>query len=450
MTNSNLVAVVGLGKTGMSCVRYLVAKGFDVAVTDSRTIPPCIQELRSQFPKVPVLVDGINETLLSEAGMLVVSPGISIQEPAILKQTQRGIPIIGDIELFAKAAKAPQVVITGSNGKSTVTTLVGEMATTAGMTVRVGGNLGTPALELIQSEEPDLYVLELSSFQLETTYSLQAAVAVNLNVSPDHLDRYNTYQDYIVAKQRIYKGCTVAIINRDDPASYANAVLPQKTISFGVSDPKAGEYGLRQHQDQYYLACGAENLLAVDEILMKGRHQQLNALAALALGTSVNIPMSAMLQTLKQFKGLAHRCQWVATINEVEWYNDSKATNVGAAIAALEGLGSQSRGKLILIAGGLGKHADFSSLKPIITQYVRHAILIGKDGVQLAKAIQPEVPVTFANDMFAAARLAKQQALPGDVVLLAPACASFDMFRNFEHRGEVFMNAVKSLQHVAV
>jgi UDP-N-acetylmuramoylalanine--D-glutamate ligase len=437
--------IIGLGKTGLSVVRYFTRNGITFAGADSRPEPPGFVEFHSQFPQVQTSLGGFSQELLEQADELIVSPGVSLHEPAIAKQIERGIKAIGDIELFARAAKAPIVAITGSNGKSTVTTLVGEMAKQAGWNVRVGGNLGTPALDLLEEKEPDLYVVELSSFQLGTTYSLNATAAVVLNLTPDHMDRYASLDEYRDAKTRIYTHCKNAIINRDDAYSYAGAKLPTNIYSFGLDEPKDSQFGLRAVNGKNYLAFGKENLITTDELKIKGRHQLSNVLAALALGHAANIPMAAMLETLRRFTGLAHRCQFVRNIDDVNYYNDSKATNVGAAEAALSGLGAEISGKVVLIAGGQGKGADFSVLRPAVTQYVRTLILIGEDAPKINKALEGYTPIVQAQSMPEAVQLAKKYAIAGDAVLLAPACASFDMFKNFEDRGEVFMSLVKEL-----
>lgn len=406
MNKNKLITVVGLGKTGLSCIRYLTEQKEAIIGIDN-----C--ESFSEF----------YQNTLNQADTIILSPGISLKNPTIAHQIKQGTPVIGDIELFALAAKAPIVAITGSNGKSTVTTLVGAMAKTAGLKVKIGGNLGTPALDLLDNDA-DLYVLELSSFQLETTYSLKAAAAVVLNISPDHMDRYQNIEEYTAAKMRIYNGCKTAITPPD------------------LNEPKPGEFGIRDS----YLAYGLDNLLPITDLRIKGQHQIANALAALALGTAVKLPMPAMLQTLREFKGLPHRCQWVAKINGVDWYNDSKGTNVGATMAAIEGCRGDPCGrphsKIILIAGGQGKDADFSVLRDAIEKHVRTLILIGEDAAKIAKALIGTTKIIHADSMRQAVITAKKAAQSGDIVLLSPACASFDMFDNFEHRGKVFMELV--------
>jgi UDP-N-acetylmuramoylalanine--D-glutamate ligase len=439
--NSKLKVIVGLGKTGYSCVRHLVKHNCNVAVVDSRKQPPMLQRLQTSFPNVLVHVGNFLEDILAQADELIVSPGVSINEPSIARLIKKGIPAIGDIELFARCAKAPIIAITGSNGKSTVTTLVGEMARCAGLNVQVGGNLGTPALDLLNEPNPSLYVLELSSFQLETTYSLNAEVAVVLNISPDHLDRYKNMDEYIAAKMRIYNGCQIAIINRTEQACLFPTGI-QKFLSFGSNEPGQNEFGIRDN----YLAYGMQNLLAVNELKIRGQHQAVNALAALAIGTAIRLPMSVMLEVLRKFEGLPHRCQWVAKINGVDWYNDSKGTNVGAAQAAIEGMGTNIAGKLVLIAGGRGKGADFSSLYSSVKKYVRSVILIGEDAPKLATALNGAAEILNAKSMRQAVKISIEKARQGDIVLLSPACASFDMFDNFEHRGKVFAEEVNRLK----
>ncbi len=423
--------IIGLGKTGLSCIRYLLKKNADIAIVDNRINPPGLTELKNYFPNVPVYLGSFHENILSQADELIISPGVSLKEPAIAKQIKNGKPIIGDIELFARVARAPIIAITGSNGKSTVTTLVGEMAKCAGINVGVGGNLGTPALDLLTDPEPDLYVLELSSFQLETTYSLKTKAAVVLNISPDHMDRYENIEEYKAAKMRIYNGCEVAVMTPDTPSPLAP--LPGGEGEFFIMQDK-------------YLAYGKQKLLSIDELKIKGRHQVSNALAALALGAAAGLPMAAMLKALREFSGLPHRCQWVAKINNVDYYNDSKGTNVGAAKAAIEGLGRgmarRALTKIVLIAGGQGKGADFSELFPAVEKYTRAVILIGQDAPKLKAALTGASKILCANSMQEAVKFAAQEAQSGDIVLLSPACASFDMFNNFEHRGEVFCESV--------
>lgn len=439
MQKSQLTVIIGLGKTGMSCVRHLAPQHHNLAVVDNRTNPPCLEELRRNFPKIPVFLGSFNNKIIDEATEIILSPGVSLQEKSIACALARKIPVIGDLELFMRAAKAPIVAITGSNGKSTVTTLVGEMAKNSGLNIKVGGNLGTPMLDLLDKNAA-LYVLELSSFQLETAPSLKTKAAVVLNVTEDHMDRYCGFDEYLFAKQKIYKNCEIAVINRDEPISYSGIKLPKKIISFGLNE--SADFNICNN----HINHANKNLLKINELQIKGLHQVSNALAALALGTAIGLPETAMINTLREFQGLEHRCQWVAKIDETNWYNDSKGTNVGASQAAIEGLGQEIQGKIILIAGGLGKDADFTPLQNPVKKYVRTVVLIGKDAPKIEAILKDYTQIIHADSMENAVLLAKQAAQPKDVVLLSPACASFDMFDNFEHRGDEFTKAVKKLR----
>lgn len=445
-TNSDLSVIIGLGKTGLSCARYLAAKHIPFAITDSRANPPCLEEFQREFPEIKIYSGGFDHKLLQLAKELIVSPGVSLADPAIADCIKKGIPAIGDIELFAREAKAPIIAITGTNAKGTVTTLVGDMAKAAEKEVRVGGNIGIPALELLQDHEPDLYVLEISSYQLETTYSLQAAAATILNLSEDHLDRYQNMQGYQAAKQRIYKNAKAAIYNRDDAyTTPQNLSATTQQISFGMDKTEQNNFGLITQNEQTWLAQGNHLLLSVSELRIHGIHNWLNALAALAIGYSINLPMTAMIKALKAFPGLPHRCQWVAEKNGVIYYNDSKGTNVGATVAAIKSLGHTTKGKLILIAGGLGKNADFSPLRPAVADYVRVVILIGQDAPILEKTLNDVTQCINTDSLKNAILTAQKMAQPNDAVLLSPACASLDMFKDFEQRGDVFEQIVRAL-----
>lgn len=435
--------VVGLGKSGLSLVRFLARQGQAFAVADSRENPPELIALQGEYPEVSVRCGPLSADQLSAAQVLYVSPGLALSTPALQAAIAKGVTISGDIDLFAQHARAPIVAITGSNAKSTVTTLVGQMFATAGLNVAIGGNLGTPALDLLD-DAVDVYVMELSSFQLETTSHLQARVAVCLNISEDHMDRYANLDGYIAAKQRVFDNAQAVVINRDDTASQPQQTQTP-TVSFGLSVPEASEFGLREHAAQTYLAYGDELLLPVGALKVRGSHNYANALAALAIGQSMSLSMPAMLSALQAFAGLEHRCQWLRKVQGVDWYNDSKATNVGAALAAIEGLGAGHAGKLILIAGGDGKGADFSSLTAAIAKYCRAVIVLGRDAERVAQAVADTVPVERVASLEDAVAVAAQRAQVGDSVLLAPACASLDMFKNFEARGELFAQAVGRL-----
>ena len=443
--------VVGLGQTGLSCLRYLVRSGQRCAATDSRANPPQQETLRHELPGVHLACGGIDESLLLSAGQVVLSPGVALTEPAIQAAIAAGIPVVGDIELFAQAVQAPVIAITGSNGKSTVTCLVGEMARVSGRRTAVGGNLGTPALDLL-APETELYVLELSSFQLETTHSLKPAAATVLNISPDHLDRYAGMDEYAAAKQRIFMGDGFMVINNDDPVVAAMATPRRQTIRFGLSPSL--DFGLRQVGGAPWLAQFGAPLLPVAELKIAGLHNAANALAALALGTAVGLDMDAMLRALREFPGLPHRCQWVAVKDGIAWYNDSKGTNIGATIAAINGLGADRR--LVLILGGDGKGQDFAPLAEAMRGRVRAAVLIGRDAPAIRRAIESilfvagrrrpgECELVDAGDMTDAVAKCADLAQSGEAVLLSPACASLDLFENYAHRGRVFTEAVQQV-----
>lgn len=435
--------VVGLGQTGLACARFLAARGESFAVADSRTNPPGIEELTREMPQVPVYLGPFDAELFGHASRLLLSPGVAPQEPVIAEAVAQGIELLGDIELFARHAEAPVVAITGSNGKSTVTALLGEMARTAGRKVLVGGNIGTAALALLDEAKPELYVLELSSFQLEVTTTLNCRAAVVLNVSEDHLDRHGNLSHYAAIKSRIYHGDGVMVINADDPVVAAMAEAGRNIVRFTLAEPKtASDFGLREQNEEIWLAKGDSLLMPTAEVRIPGRHNLANALAALALGEACGLPMTAMLQSLREFPGLPHRCQWVAEIDGVNYYEDSKGTNVGATLAAIEGMPGE---KVVLIAGGQGKGQDFSALREAVANRCRAAVLIGEDAPLLAKALERTAAISHAASMAEAVAQAAVLARAGDSVLLSPACASFDMFRNYVERGESFVAAVRGM-----
>lgn len=436
--------IVGLGKTGLSCARFLVEKGVPLAVIDSREQPPGLEALRNELPDVAVFVGGFDVDALAATEQLVLSPGVAMSEPALAPVIERGVPVIGDIEVFAHYAGAPVIAITGTNGKSTVTAMTGVIAQGAGRNVRIGGNIGVPALDLLRDAandeiKPELYVLELSSFQLETTYSLTPMVAAVLNISTDHMDRYDSVEQYAAVKRTIYRGNGAMVINRDDPYVSAMVEPGRKVVSFGEGEPADEEFGLREQDGQLWLAKSHYNLLSESDLRVVGRHNMLNALAALAIGTAAGYGLDNMLDSLRAFNGLPHRTQWVGEKNGVNWYNDSKGTNVGATIAALNGM----RGQVVLIAGGDGKGADFSPLQLAVATRTRAVILIGRDAPLIEAAIAGMTEIVRADSMQAAVEQAARLAQPGDNVLLSPACASFDMYRNYEERGEDFMSLVQ-------
>jgi len=436
--------VVGLGKSGMSVVRHLARRGQPFAVADTRANPPELATLQAQYPDIEVRCGELDVEFLCRASELLVSPGLAVSTPALQQAAARGVKLSGDIDLFAREAQAPIIAITGSNAKSTVTTLVGEMAQAAGRKVAIGGNLGTPALDLL-SDDIELYVLELSSFQLETTEQLNAEVATCLNVSEDHMDRYAGLPAYHQAKHRIFRGARQIVINRDDRLSRPLVGEEVPVWSFGLGKPDFKGFGLVEEGGEKHLAFQFETLIPARELKMRGAHNQSNALAALALGHAVGLPFAPMLATLRTFGGLPHRCQWVGERGGVNYYDDSKATNVGAALAAISGLGADIDGKLVLIAGGDGKGADFSALYAPVARYCREVILLGRDAGLLASTLDGAAPIHRVQSLEHAVQHAALSAQPGDAVLLSPACASLDMFKNFEERGRLFAAAVGGL-----
>lgn len=435
------ILIVGLGQTGLSVARFLGRQGQPFAVADSRMAPPGLAELRAEMPQVAVHLGPFDARLFASFRTLIVSPGIAVAESAIQAAAQAGAEIIGDIELFARHVTAPVIAITGSNGKSTVTTLVGELLATAGKRVAVGGNLGTPALDLLEDGPAEVYVLELSSFQLETTHSLAPAAAVVLNVSEDHMDRYPNLAAYAAAKGRVYSQAAVAVVNREDAWSVrlAKAAGIEDPVSFGLDAPAAGQWGLIEDKGEAWLALGEQRLIPASALLLRGRHNLANALAALALIEAVGAEPAFVLDALRRFAGLPHRCQFVGHFAGLDWINDSKGTNVGATAAALAG---QTQ-PVVLIAGGQGKGQDFSALRSLIAAKTRAVVLIGEDAGLIEAAWAGTVPLVRAQDMAEAVARAAELGQPGDVVLLSPACASFDMFKGYTHRGEVFAAEVR-------
>ncbi|MEO0443843.1 MAG: UDP-N-acetylmuramoyl-L-alanine--D-glutamate ligase [Pseudomonadota bacterium] len=442
IASDKLSVIIGLGVTGLSVARFLKKKDLPFLVMDTRQQPPCLQEFRLAFPEIKLILGKLDVDMLLAATEIVTSPGISIKTPEIAAAIKQGIAVIGDVELFAREVKKPVVAITGSNAKTTVTTLVGQMAKDAGLKVIVAGNIGTALLDTLD-KPADLYVIELSSFQLETTYSLRPQVATILNISADHMDRYDSLADYHRAKQRVYLNAQSIVVNRADPLTQAPLAKGTQCISFAADTPDRHGFGLINRDGRDYLAYEFSTLLAVDELQVRGQHNVANCAAALAIGMLAKLPMPSMLNSLKQFQGLPHRCQWFANINGVDFINDSKATNVGATLAALKGFANQQSKNIILIAGGQAKDADFSLLVPVLAETVHLVILIGKDADKLDRAINKAVQIHHAGDLRDAVQLAKKQASGGDLVLLSPACASFDMFSGYQDRGEQFMLAVK-------
>jgi UDP-N-acetylmuramoylalanine--D-glutamate ligase len=438
--------VVGLGVTGLSVARYLQRQGEPFRVVDTRAHPPQLAALQTSCPGVTVHCGPLSAASFASAGRIVLSPGVAPQEPALTQARARGVPVEGDIALFARAARAPIAAITGSNGKSTVTALLGEMARAAGLRVGVGGNLGTPALDLL-ADDIDLYVLELSSFQLETTETLNARVATVLNLSEDHIDRHGSLAAYAATKARIFRAAPgreppLRVLNAEDARVVAMASPGEPARWFALASEDPSHYRVISRQGRRWLAAGSETLLPVTELALVGEHHQANALAALAMADALALPRAAALQALRQFRGLPHRTQLIAEVGGVRFIDDSKGTNVGATVAALRGV----PGPLVLIAGGQGKGQDFSALRPWVAGKVRAAILMGQDADALAEALAGTTAILRARDMGEAVRLAVQQARAGDAVLLSPACASLDMFRDYHHRGEAFAAAAQELK----
>jgi len=431
--------VLGLGRTGVSAARYLDRKGLAVRVADTRATPPGVDQLRSNVPSAELLTGAFTAGLLDDVAQVVISPGLSLQEPVVRAALERGLPVVGDVELFAREATAPVAAVTGTNGKSTVTTLVAELAAAGGCSALAGGNLGEPALDLLQQPTPGLYVLELSSFQLETTHSLRTATSTVLNVTPDHMDRYSSLEDYAAAKARIFDGCDVAVINADDPLVRTMPRAGQAVVSFSLVSRDA-DYTLEQAPEPMIVRRG-EPLLPLSSMRLQGLHNAANAMAALAMVEALDLPLAPALAALCAFGGLPHRSQWVADIRGVRFINDSKGTNVGATLAAVQGMS----GPLVVIAGGDGKNQDFSELRDAFRGKVRHVVLIGRDAAVLAATLTGICSTERAADMGAAVRAARAAAQEGDTVLLSPACASLDMYRDYTHRGDEFAAAVRSL-----
>ncbi len=432
--------VVGLGKTGASCLRYLAKHGVPVSATDSRSVPPGLEEIGHLSKTLDLRLGGFDLSLLDGATQLVISPGVSLDEPIAREARARGIEVIGDVELFARAARAPVIGITGTNGKSTVTCLVAAMVNAAGRRVLAGGNLGEPVLELLDQPLPDLYVIELSSFQLETTSSLDLLAAVVLNVTADHMDRYGTVNDYARAKARIVARAATVVLNADDPLVLGMCSDARRTVTFSTLHGNA-DYTLLRNGERTQLVRFGEIVLDTGRMKIKGMHNAANALAALALGDAAGLPLPAMLDAVEAFPGLPHRSAWVADIAGVRFVDDSKGTNVGATVAAIAGM----EGPLVLIGGGEGKGQDFAPLAAAFKQKVVHAVLIGKDAPILERAFDGVCATERAGSMEDAVKAAARAAKPGGTVLLSPACASLDMFRDYGHRGDVFAAAVRAL-----
>lgn len=432
--------VFGLGATGLSVARYLARTDGNAIYVDSREQPPGIDALEALCPEADVFLGEPSDKLLRGIDRVIASPGISDADPLLRAARKKEIDVVSDIELFVAEAEAPLVAVTGSNGKSTVTTLLALMCDAAGKTGLAGANLGVPALDLLLEDKPDFYILELSSFQLQRTRNLPARVAVLLNISPDHLDWHADEEEYRAAKYRIFDQAESVVFNRAD-ADIAGHLPDVPALGFGLDEPAGDAYGLRVDEGDVFLARGEQLLLSIRDIALVGTHNQANALAALAAGQLMGLDISAMLQVLNEFPGLPHRMQPVGECRGIRFINDSKATNVGAAVASIDSV----NGAVVLIAGGQGKGGDFDRLARATCGHLRAAVLIGEDAPLLEEAFRDLVPTEHANNMFAAVLRAAELAETGDTVLLAPACASFDQYPNYQARGEDFARAVEAL-----
>lgn len=448
--NNQLVLVLGLGQSGMATVRWLATQGARLRVADTRSTHTNVALIEAEFPQVEVHMGGFDEAVFKDVDLAVMSPGIALANPAIQKAIAQGLKVVGDVELFAQYRNPATKVlgITGSNGKSTVTTLVGEMCQAAGLKTVVAGNIGLPVLEALMMETPDVYVLELSSFQLETTASLVLDVATMLNLSEDHMDRYESFQDYAISKARIFYHAKCQVLNRDDAWSMMMMRPALTQYSFGLKmDDEAAQnsYSLLAQDDALWLSENNQPLMNIAQMPISGLHNAANALAAMAMCRAIGISHPPILQTLYCFKGLPHRVEWVANIDEVDYFDDSKGTNVGATCAAITGFNQ----KVVLIAGGDGKGQDFTPLMDAVQQNVSGVVLMGQDANIIESALlEADVPMYRAIDLPEAVNIAKKIAKKGEAVLLSPACASFDMFDHYIHRGQVFVEAVKRLQNM--
>lgn len=448
------VLILGAGATGFSCLRYLHQRCLSLSLADSREQVAGLEEIAHRYPNLPLYRGGFSPNLLDGLDTLVLSPGISRFDPLVLRALDLGIEVVGDVELFARACSAPVIAVTGSNGKSTVTTLVAEMAARAGVKVEAGANLGEPALDLLAKPLPQYYLLELSSFQLETLHSLKAQAVALLNISADHMDRYADLDHYATTKMRIFNNSKLVVLNRDDPyyrQCRTMLTTEQRLITIGLSAPQtAQDYGLVPEPRGLGLYLGERKLLLGGELKLVGRHNLVNLMAAFALADSMSLPEPDSIATAKAFAGLPHRLQLLGTWRQVRWYNDSKATNSAASQSAIEAVADGQTGTIVLIAGGDGKDQNFNDLAENTWRTVRALIVLGKDGRVVANAFSPylaskQIHILEVDSMDEPVKLAAKLALPGDAVLLAPACSSLDMYRDYRHRGEDFQRAVGDL-----
>jgi UDP-N-acetylmuramoylalanine--D-glutamate ligase len=452
------VGVVGLGATGLSAIRYLSRHGAAVRAWDTRGEAPAAQAVREEFPGLPVALGAIDERALADCDWVLLSPGVPRELPAVVNAIGRGVPVLGDVELFVRdrgsvLPDALLMAVTGTNGKSTVTEMAGSIARGASLRAVVAGNIGLPVLDLLVDSEqralageplPQAVVLELSSFQLESTVALDADAAAMLNLSEDHLDRHGSLAAYTAAKARIFEGARAQVLNRDDTASMAMRRAGCGLRTFGTGEPAGdAEFGLRRHDGEPWLTRGTRLLMPQAALPLPGLHNAANALAAVALADAAGVDVSAAPAALAGFGGLPHRVQLIAEIDGVAFYDDSKGTNVGATVAALSGFPRP----LVLIAGGDGKGQDFSPLARAMGEAVRAVVLIGADAARIDAALAASgVSRERAASLEEAVARARALARPGDAVLLSPACASYDMFRNYVHRAQVFLRAVTALR----
>ncbi len=437
--------IIGLGESGLAAAEHLTAQGVPLAVMDSREHPPQAAALQARYPQVELITGGFDETIISRAREIIVSPGVDTRAPVFQRARARGQTLIGEIELFARQVTAPVIAITGSNGKSTVTRMVDAMARAAHIDVATGGNLGPAALSLLADQpQAELFILELSSFQLETVQSLRPLVSAVLNLTPDHLDRYDSMADYAAAKARIFNGARHAVLHAD--AHWVEAMAPAGATQHwfaGNAESAANQWHLAVDDDELWLAHGAQRLLPAAALPVVGRHNYLNALAALAIGSAAGWPMASMLDGLRRFTALRHRSESLGVVRDRLWVNDSKATNVASAVAAVEGMDHP----VVLLAGGEGKGQDFASLADAMANHGRAAVLFGKDAPRLAQAFSGRIDVSRVADLAAAVTKALELSHPGDAILLAPACASLDQFTDYQARGDRFRALVEGLAH---
>ncbi|MCC5884864.1 MAG: UDP-N-acetylmuramoyl-L-alanine--D-glutamate ligase [Gammaproteobacteria bacterium] len=446
MPQQPFTVVLGLGSTGRSLLRHLHSSGHRLIAMDTRAQPPEAERVARELPQVQLITGRFDAELVEQAALVAVSPGIAADDPLLLQARALGIDVAGDIELFARKAKGPVAAVTGTNGKSTVTSLLGAILLSADREVAVGGNLGTPALDLLEARPADGYVLELSSFQLDLTASLAPACAAILNVTVDHLDRYGSIEAYAASKQRIYRGAKVAVFSGDDPLTAPlDDFTGLRVPVFGGPAPTAEGWGIEAGADgRRWLMGQGRPLLPVTDLPVAGRHNERNVLFALAMAAALGVEPETAFDAVRAFVPLPHRCTPAGCVGGVRFIDDSKATNVGACVAAIDGLG-EARRNLVVIAGGIGKGADFNALKEPFARCVKAAVLIGVDAPLIAAALDGVCRLESAVDMDAAVAVAAALAEPGDTVLLAPACASFDMFESFADRGERFVAAVERL-----